>query len=63
VDRDGVDPLTANRAHVARFVRELRERPSRHLADKFNRGMQQLHGWRVQLLAELAAAASTAITP
>lgn len=28
-DRDGVDPLTATRAHVAGFVRELRTRPSR----------------------------------
>jgi integrase/recombinase XerD len=28
-DRDGVDPLAAGRADVARFVRELMERPSR----------------------------------
>lgn len=28
-EREGVDPLTANRRHVARFVRELRERPSK----------------------------------
>jgi integrase/recombinase XerD len=35
----------------------------RDLADKLNRGMEQLHGWRIQLLAELAAATPTAITP
>jgi hypothetical protein len=28
-ERDGTDPLTATRAHVAGFVRELRTRPSR----------------------------------
>ena len=28
-ERDGIDPLTATRAHVAGFVRELRTRPSR----------------------------------
>ncbi|WP_028478938.1 site-specific integrase [Nocardia sp. CNY236] len=28
-DREGVDPATANRAHVAVYVRELTERPSR----------------------------------
>jgi integrase/recombinase XerD len=28
-DREGVDPLVANRAHAAVFVRELTERPSR----------------------------------
>jgi integrase/recombinase XerD len=28
-ERDGVDPLAANKADVARFVRELTERPSR----------------------------------
>jgi site-specific recombinase XerD len=28
-DREGIDPLTATRAHVAVFVRELNERPSR----------------------------------
>jgi integrase/recombinase XerD len=27
-ERDGIDPLTANRAHVASFVRQLTERPS-----------------------------------
>jgi hypothetical protein len=27
-DRDGIDPLTANRAHVASFVRELMELPA-----------------------------------
>lgn len=32
-DREGVDPLTANRAHVAYFVRELTERPSRRGAN------------------------------
>jgi integrase/recombinase XerD len=35
----------------------------RDLADKLNRGMQQLHDWRVQLLTELAAATPTAIRP
>jgi integrase/recombinase XerD len=29
-ERGGVDPLTAGRAHVAAFVRELTSRPSRH---------------------------------
>jgi integrase/recombinase XerD len=28
-ERDGIDPLTANRAQVAAFVRELTSRPSR----------------------------------
>ena len=28
-DRKGVDPVTANRAHIAAYVRELTERPSR----------------------------------
>jgi integrase/recombinase XerD len=28
-DRQGVDPVQARRAHLARYVRELRERPSR----------------------------------
>jgi integrase/recombinase XerD len=28
-DRDGVDPESADRAHVARYVRELTTRPSR----------------------------------
>jgi hypothetical protein len=28
-ERDGIDPLTANRAQVAGFVRELTSRPSR----------------------------------
>lgn len=28
-DREGVDPISANRAHVARYVRELTSRPSR----------------------------------
>lgn len=32
-DRQGVDPLTASRRHVARFVRELSERPSRRGAN------------------------------
>jgi integrase/recombinase XerD len=32
-DREGVDPLTANRAHVAVYVRELTERPSRRGAN------------------------------
>jgi len=27
-EREGVDPVTANRAHVAVFVRELTTRPS-----------------------------------
>jgi site-specific recombinase XerD len=27
-ERAGIDPLTANRAHIASFVRELTERPS-----------------------------------
>ena len=27
-EREGVDPVTANRAHVAVFVRELTSRPS-----------------------------------
>jgi site-specific recombinase XerD len=27
-DREGIDPLTANRAHIAVYVRELTERPS-----------------------------------
>jgi integrase len=34
----------------------------RDLADKLSRGMQQIHGWRMQLLTELAAA-PTAIRP
>ena len=29
-EREGVDPVTANRAHVAVFARELTSRPSRH---------------------------------
>ncbi len=32
-DREGVDPRTANRVHVARFVRDLTERPSRRGAN------------------------------
>lgn len=32
-ERDGVDPVTANRAHVAVYVRELTERPSRRGAN------------------------------
>ena len=28
-EREGIDPLTATRAHVAMFVRELTSRPSR----------------------------------
>jgi integrase/recombinase XerD len=32
-DREGVDPATANRAHVAVYVRELTERPSRRGAN------------------------------
>jgi site-specific recombinase XerD len=32
-EREGIDPLTANRAHVAGFVRELTERPSRRGAN------------------------------
>jgi site-specific recombinase XerD len=32
-DREGIDPLTANRAHVAVYVRELTERPSRRGAN------------------------------
>lgn len=28
-ERDGIDPKTANRSHIAAFVRELRSRPSR----------------------------------
>jgi integrase/recombinase XerD len=32
-ERDGVDPLTANRAQVALFIRELRARPSRRGAN------------------------------
>jgi integrase/recombinase XerD len=32
-ERDGVDPLAANRAQVALFVRELRARPSRRGAN------------------------------
>ena len=32
-ERDGVDPLTANRAHIAVYVRELTERPSRRGAN------------------------------
>lgn len=32
-DRDGVDPLTANRAHVAAYVRELANRPSKRGAN------------------------------
>jgi integrase/recombinase XerD len=35
----------------------------RDLADNLNRGMQQLHDWRVQLLTELAAATPAAIAP
>ena len=32
-DRVGVDPLTAKRAHIAVYVRELTERPSRRGAN------------------------------
>src|SRR5690349_18501162 len=32
-DREGIDPLTATRAHVAMFVRELTSRPSRRGAN------------------------------
>jgi hypothetical protein len=32
-EREEADPLTADRAHVARFVRELAERPSRRGAN------------------------------
>ena len=32
-EREGVDPVTANRAHVAVFVRELTSRLSRHGAN------------------------------
>lgn len=32
-EREGVDPVTANRGHVAVFVRELTTRPSRHGAN------------------------------
>jgi integrase/recombinase XerD len=32
-EREGADPVTANRAHVAVFVRELTSRPSRHGAN------------------------------
>lgn len=32
-DREGVDPITATRAHVAVYVRELNERPSRRGAN------------------------------
>ena len=32
-EREGVDPVAANRAHVAVFVRELTSRPSRHGAN------------------------------
>jgi integrase/recombinase XerD len=32
-EREGVDPITANRAHVAAYVRELTERPSRRGAN------------------------------
>lgn len=32
-ERDGIDPTSANRAHVAAFVKELTSRPSRHGAN------------------------------
>ncbi|WP_245560517.1 hypothetical protein [Nocardia asiatica] len=32
-DRVGVDPVTANRAHVAAYVRELTDRPGRRGAN------------------------------
>ena len=32
-EREGVDPVAANRAHVAVFVRELTSRPRRHGAN------------------------------
>ncbi|MFC9835576.1 hypothetical protein ACFVKB_17450 [Rhodococcus sp. NPDC127530] len=32
-EREGVDPLTASRAHVGVYVRELTERPSRRGAN------------------------------
>src|SRR2546421_9725035 len=32
-DREGVDPVAANRAHVAAYVRELTSRPSRRGAN------------------------------
>jgi integrase/recombinase XerD len=35
----------------------------RDLADKLNRGMRQIHGWRVRMLAGLGEQASTAIEP
>ena len=34
-ERDGIDPLTANRSQVAAFVRELTSRPSRGGANVF----------------------------
>jgi integrase/recombinase XerD len=35
----------------------------RDLAEKLNRGMQQIHGWRVQMLARLGAQEMAAIKP
>ena len=44
-EREGVDPVTANRAHVAVFVRELTSRPS---LSRRERGGDRLgdRGWR-----------------
>jgi len=35
----------------------------RDLADKLSRGMQQIHGWRVTMLASLGEQAPQAIEP
>jgi hypothetical protein len=42
-ERDGIDPLAAGRADVARFVRELTERPSRRVALSYRSTRDQ--GW------------------
>ena len=55
-ERDGVDPLTATRAQVARFVRELRTRPGRRFCgwlacpgrDHDDRGLHGLRGTPLQ---------------
>ena len=43
-EREGVDPVTANRAHVAVFVRELTSRPSRRGANVVS--IDSGPGWR-----------------
>jgi integrase/recombinase XerD len=45
-ERDGIDPLTANRSQVAAFVRELISRPSRRGANVLALGLRRRSGQR-----------------